>query len=163
MNRKLYNMLIGVATVILFGIGGCVPTHISTLTNQFYGLTVINNPQAKDVGLAELQRFLQSDTTNEHPIVSYRDENDITSGYMCSNFAVDLHNNAEKAGIRCGIVTIYPDLPFDNFGHAFNVFNAADKGMVYVDAWTGTDNLAHADVKGNLCIDCPVTQGIGDS
>lgn len=56
----------------------------------------------------------------------------ITSGYMCINFAVDLHNNAEKAGIRCAVVD-------DNNGHVFNAFYTTDKGLVYSDASVGSD------------------------
>jgi hypothetical protein len=60
---------------------------------------------------------------------------------ICADFAERLHNNAEAAGIRCGYVSIdlsgYTD-PYkygiaSNSGHALNVFQTTDKGLVYVD------------------------------
>ena len=46
---------------------------------------------------------------------------------VCADFAERLHNNAEKAGIRCGYVII------DSLNHALNVFETTDKGFVYID------------------------------
>jgi len=74
----------------------------------------------------------------------------VTSGYMCANFGVDLHNNAEKAGIRCAVVTIAND---EWTAHCVNGFNTTDKGMAYIDAGWGGDSFAYKDIEGNIVID----------
>ncbi len=66
----------------------------------------------------------------------------------CGDFAQRLHNVAELTGIRCGYVSIdligYTD-PYDygissNVGHALNVFNTTDKGLIYIDDTGGRIN-----------------------
>jgi hypothetical protein len=81
-------------------------------------LSIINYSNAKDPTYAELIAFLKSDKTDEIPY---------TSTFQCGDFAVLLHNNAEKAGIKagwCGANGCY---------HAFNMFNTTDRGLVYID------------------------------
>lgn len=78
----------------------------------------------------------------------------ITSGYMCVNFGVDLHNNAEKAGIRCAIVES-PEK-----AHVFNVFNTTDKGLVFVDASTGIDSFAYDQGDGTFIAKSLVREGV---
>lgn len=167
-----------------------------TTTKDYYGLTLINNSQAKDVSSGELLRFLAQDKTDEHPVVPYTHEADyyfttpqgiqvvgihdnkgntysvqetlhdyVTSGYMCMNFAIDLHNNAEKTGIRCAVITLNVYSPVNDLwtSHCFNGFNTTDKGMVYVDAGWGADNLSYQDAVGNIFINGLVKQGVGDS
>jgi hypothetical protein len=60
---------------------------------------------------------------------------------VCADFAERLHNNAEMAGIRCGYVSLdmtgYTD-PSNmgiapDSGHACNVFEATDRGLIYID------------------------------
>ena len=60
---------------------------------------------------------------------------------VCADFAERLHNNAEAAGIRCGYVSVdlsgYSDpykygIPADT-GHALDVFQTTDRGLVYID------------------------------
>ncbi len=80
----------------------------------------------------------------------------VTSGYMCMNFAVGLHNSAEKAKIRCAIVEN------SKIAHAFNAFNTMDKGIVYVDASSGIDSFAYWQ-DGILVVDSKIREGIGDS
>ncbi|MBA7697659.1 hypothetical protein ES703_106326 [subsurface metagenome] len=66
---------------------------------------------------------------------------------ICADFAERLHNNAELAGIRCGYINLdmtgYTDpndlgIPSDS-GHACNVFETTDRGIIYIDC-TGTSN-----------------------
>jgi len=61
--------------------------------------------------------------------------------HVCADFAERLHNEAEMAGIRCAYVSIdlsgYSD-PYNygipsNSGHALNVFQTTDRGLIYVD------------------------------
>ncbi len=57
--------------------------------------------------------------------------------YTCGNFAVDLHDAAEKKYIRAGIVCALND--DGDFDHAFNVFQTTDKGTVFIDCTSGYD------------------------
>ncbi|RJO63328.1 MAG: hypothetical protein C4542_00090 [Dehalococcoidia bacterium] len=50
---------------------------------------------------------------------------------ICSDFAERLHNSSEMAGFRCGYVII--ELQGTASGHALNVFNTTDKGLIYID------------------------------
>lgn len=114
-------------------------------TDQHIIMTDYRN--ATDVSYENLTRFLASDNTEAHDYVY--------PGYTCSDFAVRLHDNAESHGIKAGIVCVvlnttgyenawsYLDnnslyiKPYasDNTdrGHAFDVFNTTDRGLVYVD------------------------------
>ena len=64
---------------------------------------------------------------------------------ICSDFAQRLHNAAELAGIHCGYVSIdlsgYTDPSnlgiSSDTGHALNVFNTTDRGLVYIDCTGG--------------------------
>ncbi|MFC1967570.1 hypothetical protein ACFLV2_02925, partial [Chloroflexota bacterium] len=66
---------------------------------------------------------------------------------VCADFAERLHNNAELAGIRCGYVSLdmtgYTDPNnlgiASNSGHACNVFQTTDKGIVYIDCTGNID------------------------
>jgi hypothetical protein len=111
-------------------------------------ITINEYKDAVDPNFETLIRFLSEDTTENRDYVY--------PVYTCGDFASSLHNNAEKHGIRCGIVgvkfkTTYkenvPKLLNNNSsyppayssydtcrGHAFNVFNTTDRGMVYVDS-----------------------------
>jgi len=86
-------------------------------------INLINNPNAKNVSFDKLRAFILEDDTDEEPyIIGVR---------MCVDFAETLHNNAEQAGIKTAIVGIkFRD---EEIGHALNVFQTKDKGLVYVD------------------------------
>ncbi len=82
---------------------------------------------------SELEAFLLGDKTDQAPY--------IYPTYVCEDFARALQENAEKAGWRCGFVTVdvegYPDwygygIPSDT-GHALNAFETTDRGLVYID------------------------------
>lgn len=118
-------------------------------------IVLINNKNAENPSYAELLTFLKSDKTDEFTYqysfsigeFYYGEAEDkidleyilkIINGMeqpanpkVCADFAERLHNNAEKAGIRCGYVII------DSLNHALNVFETTDKGFVYIDD-TGT-------------------------
>jgi ribosomal protein L37AE/L43A len=135
--------------------------------NGCYGefIILINNKNAKNPTYAELLNFLKSDKTDEFPYqytvsvsgfyygaaedkIDLNRIKDIIDGTVqpsnpkiCADFAERLHNNAEKAGIRCGHVSLdmtgYTD-PNNlgiksNAGHACNVFETTDRGLVYID------------------------------
>lgn len=99
-------------------------------------VSLVNNPDAKDVSFAELKSFILEDDTNEHKyIVGVRN---------CVDFAEMLHNNAEEAGIRAAFVGI--NFAVKKIGHAINAFQTTDMGLVYVDC-TGpaAEDFAHKD------------------
>ncbi|MDD5511528.1 MAG: hypothetical protein PHI12_12070 [Dehalococcoidales bacterium] len=74
--------------------------------------------------LKETIQFLAEDKTDSNPYVE--DE------YVCSHFAADVNNNAEKMGIRCAFV----DVRFPASGHAIVAFDTADEGIVFFDPIT---------------------------
>jgi hypothetical protein len=110
---------------------------------------VINNQRsAVDPSFKTLIKFLSEDTTENKDY--------IYPVYTCGDFASHLHDEAEKQGIKCGVVGVkfnttykedmseilknksyYPP-PYSSYntcrGHAFNAFNTTDTGMVYVDS-----------------------------
>lgn len=78
---------------------------------------------AQVVSYAGLQSFLAGDRTENR---TYE-----MPTYTCLDFAVDLHDRAEAAGIKNGIVSV--SFEGKEAGHAFNAFPTTDKGIVYVD------------------------------
>jgi len=96
-------------------------------------IELINNPDATNPTFAGLIAFVKEDPTDEH---YYATDFDVLFGaaevpYVCSDFAEDMHNNAEAAGIRAGWVSI--DFEGDDKGHALNAFETTDRGLVYID------------------------------
>jgi len=91
-------------------------------------IVLTNNPDAVDPTFDELMDFIARDRTDENPYVE--------GVYVCADFAEDVHNNAEAAGIRAGWVGI----TFDglSIGHAVDVFETTDRGTVYIDCTNGT-------------------------
>jgi len=82
-----------------------------------------NNPDAKDVNFAELKSFIREDATDEGLYLQgVRD---------CVDFAQQLHNNAEAAGIKAAFVTV--NFAGEEIGHALNAFKTTDEGLVYID------------------------------
>jgi len=79
----------------------------------------LHNPTFK-----EALDFLERDQTDANEYLE--DE------YVCSHFAADVNNNAEKQGIRCALV----DVRFSSSGHAIIAFDTTDEGMVYFDPIT---------------------------
>ena len=98
-------------------------------------IELINNTDATNPTYAQLVAFIAADST---------DTNNFLEGgprdYVCSDFAEDVHNNAEAAGIRVAWVGI--DLVGEDEGHACNAFETIDKGLVYVDC-TGGNALVY--------------------
>jgi hypothetical protein len=77
-----------------------------------------NYQNAKNPTYKQLITFLKADKTDELP---YR------SSFVCSDYAVRVHDNAEAAGIKMGWVAS------DSANHAWNVVETTDKGIVYID------------------------------
>lgn len=116
---------------------------LPVMNTTYQKLAITEHRYAANVSYDELIKFLANDTTvmadYEYP------------DYTCGDFAVRLHDDAETSGIRSGVVAVeinttgYADtddylqaMPRANNsserGHAFNVFNTTDRGLVYIDA-----------------------------
>jgi hypothetical protein len=119
------------------------------------------NPAAKDPTLAAVIAFVKADRTNQIPYVP--------GTFVCSEFAVRLHDNAERAGLRAAIVFVsFATGP----GHALIAFHTRDHGLVFVDCTGGTaDNPASGPggfdtfgylVKGRPYGRLPLDLGITD-
>jgi PKD repeat protein len=92
-----------------------------------HSITLHNNPFAKDPTWTTLMSFLQQDKTEMIPYVD--------GSFVCADFAVTLHNNAENAGIRAA----YVDITLSSGGHAINAFRTTDRGLVFIDDTGQTD------------------------
>lgn len=86
-------------------------------------ITLVGNPAAADPTFAQLESFLLSDKTDQNTY--------IPGVYVCADFARDVYNNAEKAGIRAAFVGI--EFTGTKEGHALNAFMTTDKGLVFID------------------------------
>jgi hypothetical protein len=117
-------------------------------------IILINNKNATNPTYAQLLAFLEIDKTDEYPYhyafsplgfyygsaesnLDLEKLKNIIDGIIapsdpniCADFAERLHNNAENAGIRCGYISLDFD---DGVGHALNVFETIDRGLVYID------------------------------
>jgi hypothetical protein len=87
----------------------------------YQGADIVNYETASNPTWARLLDFLRNDRTDERAYVP--------GVYMCGDFARDVHNNAERAGIRAAFVVI--DLV--GADHALNAFKTTDRGLVFVD------------------------------
>jgi len=90
-------------------------------------IELINNPNATDPTYAELLAFLETDQTDKFVYIIGPPKN----AYVCADFARDVHNNAEAAGIRAAWVGI--DIEGEAKGHAIDAFETTDRGLVYID------------------------------
>jgi hypothetical protein len=82
-----------------------------------------NNVGAKDVSFAELRSFILEDDTDEGTYFE--------TVRICGDFAEQLHNNAERAGIKAAFVGV--NFVGEEIGHALNAFKTTDRGLVYID------------------------------
>lgn len=96
-------------------------------------LYITNYDNATNPTYEELKTFLYEDKTDE---IEYD-----LSTFVCADYAEKVHNNAEKAGIKSGLVLIDLD---NGIRHSFNMFNTTDKGIVYIDC-TQSLNCENSD------------------
>ena len=121
----------------------------SNIEPPYYRIYLTNNEAAVNPTFAELESFLREDKT---------DKNDyITDVYMCGDFARDVHNNAEKAGIRAAWAAIL--LESDDGSscyHACNAFKTTNKGLIFIDctgAQPGERAPSKSDTRVNVKLD----------
>ena len=74
----------------------------------------------------EMKDFLNRDTTNLHTYGG-----SAPGAYDCENFASDVCNNAEAAGIRAAVVGL--DYENANAGHVIVAFETTDKGLIFIE------------------------------
>lgn len=96
-------------------------------------IVLVNNPHATNPTYAELVAFIVEDTTNTNEYVKGGPE-----AYVCADFAEEVHNNAEAAGIRAAWVGVSFT---DGQPHALNAFETTDKGIVYIDCTGETTKI----------------------
>lgn len=84
-----------------------------------------DNPCAIDHEYDALMTFITADQTEK---LSYN-----ASTFNCIDNAIFVHDAAELAGIRCGLVAFsFTAAPY--YHHACVVFNATDRGPLYTDS-----------------------------
>jgi len=81
---------------------------------------LVDGDNYPDSTIESVNEFLEKDTTRNNEYV--------LNEYQCTDYAVDLHNNAERAGFMAGVVHI----DSENGGHAITVF-ATREGWYFVD------------------------------
>ena len=114
-----------------------------------------NYKNTSDPSSSQVYRFLINDDTDK---IRYDAKN-----FSCVNYAIAVHDNAEKNGIKCGIVVLnnrpfydtgnriidkIPNIYAQYGGHAINVFNTTDKGKIYVDCTQHNINQKNNDYIG---------------
>ena len=90
-------------------------------------IELINNPTATNPTYAQLLAFIEKDQTDKYSYIFGPPK----VAYTCGDFAEDVHNNAESAGIRAAWVGI--DVYGKDEGHACNAFETTDMGLVFID------------------------------
>ena len=102
-------------------------------------ITLLVNESAVNPTFQQLVDFTKADKTNEIPYNS--------SSFVCGDYAELVQNNAEMSGYRCAWVSIDftgetaetdPVTGIVKIGHACNLFNTVDKGLIGIDCTQGT-------------------------
>lgn len=108
-------------------------------------ISLVNYNNATNTTYAKVVEFIKADKT---------DQKLYTSRYVCSDFAEDVHNNAERAGIKAVWVT----MAFTNSpGHACNAFYTTDKGMIFIDCTGSPSQTGSFDKRLSLTAGKPLT------
>jgi hypothetical protein len=93
----------------------------SDVQPPYQGADIVNYQTASNPAWSQLLDFLRRDKTDEKAYVP--------GVYMCGDFARDVHNNAERAGIRAAYVAV----EFSSGYHSLNAFKTTDRGLVFID------------------------------
>jgi hypothetical protein len=135
-------LLVGACTAYTIVYPSFWAERLPAMNATYQELVMTECRGAANVSFEELCAFLANDTTETADYVY--------PAYSCGDFAVQLHDAAEYNGICCGIVVVTlnttgytstvilndtsPGTLDSDRGHAFNVFNTTDRGLVYIDA-----------------------------
>ena len=100
---------------------------------------LIDNSYSVDVSYDKVLNFVKYDKTDE---LRYNDS------FMCAEFATQVHNRAERLGIKAHVVVV----KYNNEGpsHMINGFNTTDKGMIFFDCTGTTLGNTHLDKEVKL-------------
>ena len=101
-------------------------------SKECYDVSLVDNSTATNPTWSQLLSFLSLDQTDKHAYAA--------GVYDCSQFSRDVHNNAEKAGIRAAEVQV--KFQGETMGHALDAFLTTDYGLVYVDCTGGPDTFS---------------------
>jgi hypothetical protein len=99
-NRQRGLVVLSAVLAFALSIPACQGNTRQLPYNGTYGFRIVleNNPDAVDPTWEQVVAFLKADRTDEMEYVA--------SDFMCGSFAQEVHNNAEKAGIRAAWVGI---------------------------------------------------------
>jgi hypothetical protein len=86
---------------------------------------LVKNMFADNPTMKQLKEFLLSKEA-----VRILKKSFVNGEYVCVDYATELHNLAEKAGIRCGLVDI---IYTHGGGHVMVAFHVQHKGLTFVD------------------------------
>lgn len=120
--------------------------HVQIYPDGSY-VTITNHQNAHNPTMAELKAFLKEDQTENYAYSA--------TSFVCTNYAVMLHDNAEAHGIRCALVGI--DYATPNGGHALDAFETTDEGLVFVDD-TGASYGPGFDRFAKITVGQPVSE-----
>ena len=132
MIKYQFYLILGLVFLLIISVGGCKnPLYTYEDGNVLVGgdgepIILTDNPDAINPTYAELVAFIKQDTTDANDYLEHS-----LIGYVCADFAEDVHNNAEAAGIRAASVSV--DFEGSEEGHACNAFDTIDTGLVYID------------------------------
>jgi len=98
-------------------------TNLNIIGGDGHTIKLVHNNNARDPTYSEMCKFLWDDHTDS---IAYD-----SNSFVCADFAEQIQNNAENNGYKCGYVSI--DFSDVSGGHACNVFNTTDKGLIFVD------------------------------
>jgi len=84
---------------------------------------LVRNPAAHDPSWSELENFILADKTDSNYYT--------VPTYTCANYAEDVYNHAEGAGIKAIYVNIF--FQGTTIGHALDAFVTTDRGLIYID------------------------------
>lgn len=110
-------------TILISTASAYTPTYNGKyiVTDHGSKINLVNNAKAHNPTYNELITFLKKDKTDQKKYVN--------KVFSCGDFAQAVHNNAENAGIKAGVVRLdYKDI---STKHLDNVFLTSDKGIVY--------------------------------
>ncbi len=111
----------------------------------------MNNGALKNPTWAKLKRFLETDPTDTREYIS-----DV---FDCEGFTITLRDNAWRRGYRCGYVAI--GFGEGVTGHALNVFETTDEGLIYVDAQHDSIGyVEEGEIYGAITIEAVKSQGV---